>query len=40
VLPKLTDETVRKMVPHIVSVTILGVLFVIAGVGFRVNGWS
>jgi len=28
------------MVPHIVSVTTLGVLFVVAGVGFRTGGWS
>ncbi|HEV2721362.1 MAG TPA: CopD family protein [Thermoanaerobaculia bacterium] len=40
VLPKLRDETVHKMVPHIVSVTILGILFVVAGVGFRTGGWS
>ena len=39
VLPKLTDETVHKMVPHIVGVTLLGILFVVAGVGFRVGGW-
>ena len=40
VLPRLRDENVQTMVPHIVSVTTLGVLFVIAGVGFRTGGWS
>lgn len=40
VLPRLRDENVRTMVPHIVSVTVLGVIFVIAGVGFRTGGWS
>ena len=39
VLPRLRDENVHSMVPHIVSVTTLGVIFVIAGVGFRVGGW-
>lgn len=39
VLPRLRDENVTSMVPHIVSVTTLGVIFVIAGVGFRVGGW-
>lgn len=39
VLPRLRDENVQSMVPHIVSVTTLGVIFVIAGVGFRVGGW-
>ncbi len=39
VLPRLRDENVHAMVPHIVSVTTLGVIFVIAGVGFRVGGW-
>jgi putative copper export protein len=40
VLPRLRDENVQTMVPHIVSVTTLGVLFVVAGVGFRTRGWS
>ena len=40
VLPNLRDENVHTMVPHIVSVTTLGVIFVIAGVGFRTGGWS
>jgi putative copper export protein len=40
VLPRLRDENVRTMVPHIVSVTILSMLFVFAGVGFRTGGWS
>ena len=40
VLPKLRDDNVQNMVPHIVCVTTLGVLFVFAGVGFRVGGWS
>ncbi len=39
VLPRLRDENVHSMVPHIVSVTTLAVIFVIAGVGFRVGGW-
>jgi Putative copper export protein len=39
VLPRLRDENVHSMVPHIVSVTTLSVIFVIAGVGFRVGGW-
>ena len=40
VLPRLRDDNVHAMVPHIVSVTTLGVIFVIAGVGFRTGGWS
>jgi len=40
VLPRLRDDNVQAMVPHITSVTILGVLFVVAGVGFRTGGWS
>ena len=40
VLPRLRDENVQTMVPHIVSVTTFGVLFVVAGVGFRTGGWS
>ncbi len=39
VLPRLSDENVTSMVPHISGVTTLGVIFVIAGVGFRVGGW-
>lgn len=39
VLPKLRDENVHSMLPHITSVTILGVLFVFAGVGVRTGGW-
>ena len=40
VLPRLRDENVHAMVPHISGVTMLGVLFVVAGVGFRTGGWS
>ena len=40
VLPRLRDENVHTMVPHITAVTILGVLFVVAGVGFRTGGLS
>ena len=40
VLPRLRDDNVRTMVPHITAVTVLSVLFVVAGVGFRTGGWS
>lgn len=40
VLPGLHDDNVRTMVPHITAVTVLSVLFVVAGVGFRTGGWS
>ena len=40
VLPRLRDDNVGTMVPHIIGVTVLGVLFVVAGVGFRTGGWS
>jgi putative copper export protein len=40
VLPRLRDDNVQTMVPHISGVTTLGVLFVVAGVGFRTGGWS
>lgn len=40
VLPHLRDDNVQTMVPHIVGVTTLSVLFVVAGVGFRTGGWS
>jgi putative copper export protein len=40
VLPRLRDDNVQTMVPHIIGVTILSVLFVAAGVGFRTGGWS
>jgi putative copper export protein len=39
VLPRLRDANVQTMVPHIIAVTVLGVLFVVAGVGFRTGGW-
>lgn len=39
VLPRLRDDNVRTMVPHIYAVTTLGVLFVVAGVGIRTGGW-
>jgi len=39
VLPRLRDDNVRTMVPHISAVTTLGVLFVAAGVGIRTGGW-
>jgi putative copper export protein len=40
VLPRLRDDNVHTMVPHITAVTVLSVLFVVAGVGFRTGGWS
>lgn len=40
VLPRLRDENVTSMLPHVVSVTTLSVLFVVAGVGIRTGGWS
>jgi putative copper export protein len=40
VLPKLRDDNVYTMVPHVSAVTILGVLFVAAGIGIRTGGWS
>jgi putative copper export protein len=39
VLPRLRDENVASMAPHIISVTILGVLFVVAGVAIRTGGF-
>ena len=39
VLPRLRDENVKTMVPHICAVTTLGILFVVAGVGIRTGGW-
>jgi putative copper export protein len=39
VLPRLRDDNVGTMVPHIVAVTTLSVLFVAAGVGIRTGGW-
>lgn len=39
VLPKLRDDNVQAMLPHIIAVTILGILFVVAGVGIRTGGW-
>lgn len=40
VLPRLTDENVTSMLPHVITVTTLSVLFVVAGVGIRTGGWS
>lgn len=37
-VPKLTDATLRPLAAHILAVTVLAVLFVIAGVFFRVGG--
>lgn len=39
VLPRMTDERVRTMTPHVTIVTTAGVLFVAAGIGFRTGGW-
>lgn len=38
VIPKLSDRTLVTMAWHIVPVTILSILFVVAGVSFR-TGW-
>ena len=40
VLPRIRDENVHTMLPHVIGVSILSVLFVVAGVGFRTGGWS
>ncbi|HEX9161258.1 MAG TPA: CopD family protein [Thermoanaerobaculia bacterium] len=40
VLPRLRDDNVQTMVPHITAVTTFSVLFVFAGVGIRTGGWS
>jgi hypothetical protein len=37
-IPRLTDETLPTLAAHIIAVTVLAVLFVIAGVLFRVGG--
>jgi putative copper export protein len=37
-IPRLTDDTLRPLAAHIVAVTALAVLFVVAGVFFRVGG--
>jgi putative copper export protein len=39
VLPRLRDENVASMAPHIIGVTILGILFVVAGVAIRTGGF-
>jgi putative copper export protein len=39
VLPNLESETLRTMAWHIFAVTVLSVLFVIAGVSFRTGWW-
>lgn len=38
-IPRLRDETLPALAAHIVAVTLLAVLFVLAGVLFRVGGW-
>ena len=40
VLPKIDDQRVTSMVPHISAVTLLGIVFVVAGVGIRTGGWT
>jgi putative copper export protein len=40
VLPRLRRENAGSMTFHIIGVTILALLFVIAGVGIRTGGWS
>lgn len=37
-IPRLTDATLRPLAAHIVIVTVFAVLFVVAGVFFRVGG--
>jgi hypothetical protein len=37
-IPRLTDTTLPTLATHIVGVTTLAVLFVLAGVVFRVGG--
>lgn len=37
-IPRLTDDTLRPLAAHIVAVTVLAVVFVLAGVAFRVGG--
>jgi len=39
VLPNLSSETLTTMTWHIIPVTILSVLFVVAGVSFRTGWW-
>lgn len=39
VIPRLTAETLPVLAAHIVTVTVLSVLFVIAGAGFRFGGF-
>jgi putative copper export protein len=39
VLPRLRDENVAMMAPHIIGVTVLGVLFIAAGVAIRTGGF-
>lgn len=38
VIPRLTPERLPSLAWHIVAVTVLAVLFVVVGVGFRVGG--
>lgn len=37
-LPRLTPERLPLLAAHIIAVTVLGVLFVILGVGIRTGG--
>lgn len=37
--PRMNDERVRTVAPHIAAVTTFSVLFVAAGVGIRTGGW-
>lgn len=39
VLPRLTPERLTDLAWHIIPVTIISVLLVIVGVGFRIGGW-
>ena len=37
-IPQLTDATLGTLAAHIIAVTVLAVLFVVAGVAFRFGG--
>jgi hypothetical protein len=37
-IPKLTPEQLPALAAHVIPVTVLSVLFVLAGVAFRVGG--
>ncbi len=39
-IPNMNETRLSSLAWHIISVTVLSVLFVIAGVGFRTGGWA